>query len=204
MQGIVWERGIAATVALVINAVAVWAIAIALRPPKLPDPADVVLQAVWITRAPPRVAASAVQGSGPRTAAKPVRRSPTPAFEPRDDALPPIDALTTEEPAGGRPLSAVYLAQARQHAQAAEPFAADPDPLANRAVRLPGKAAGTFRMRPPGSPARVVVMVGMLFGGNDPKEPCNSNRARIADLGTAGDSERLQQELDFERRWCRP
>lgn len=206
MRRMGWERGVAAAVAVVINVMAIRALSVALRSPTLPDTADAVLQALWIMRSPPPPVPSVVEGSTPRTAAPPMRHARTPvAAALRDQVASSTGAATTAEPVAGRSLSAVYLAQARQHAQVAdEPFAVRPDPLADRTVRLPGKPAGTFRMREPGSPARAVAMVGMLFGASDPKEPCNSNRARIADLGTAGDSERLQQELDFERRWCRP
>ena len=102
-------------------------------------------------------------------------------------------------------MSAVYLAQIHQAAgEELDAALATHDSLADRAARLPGKTANRFRMREPMSAAGAVAMVGQLFGGNDPAEPCRSNRAEIADLGTQGDSRRLQQELDFERRWCRP
>lgn len=201
-----WEGGTAAALALTINAMAIWALSVAIQPVRLPAPDDVVLQAVWVTRAPAPPSPPAADSGGPAASAQSVhrRRAPPPSALHDGATLPTPDAASPPEPVGARTLSAVYLAQARQQAQAAaDPFSA-PDPLADRAVHLPGKAAATFRMREPVSPSRAVAMVGLLFGGNDPKEPCRSNRARIADLGTAGHSERLQQELDFDRRWCRP
>lgn len=206
MRGMGWESGIAAAVALAINALALWALSAVIRQGRLAEPAGSPLQVVWITRPSAQSMPSATQSGEVPAQPQAMRRPRTPPIPPPGAvaAPPALQASTAAEPKGARTLSAVYLAQARQQAQAAaEPFST-PDPLADRAVQLPGRTAGTFRMREPMSPARAVAIVGLLFGANDPKEPCRSNRARIADLGTAGESGRLQQELDFERRWCRP
>lgn len=199
------DRGAAMFVALAINGWAVWALTQAMRPGAGAAADTVVLQAVWLPRHAPDQPASIAAAPRPVTA-RPTRRPPQLPTPPRagaphatalDEA--PADAMAT------RPISAVYLTQIRRAADDELGAAiASRDPLADRVTRLPGQAVNRFRMREPMSAARAVAMVGQLFGGNDPAEPCRSNRSEIAALGTQGDSKRLQQELDYERRWCRP
>ena len=78
------------------------------------------------------------------------------------------------------------------------------DPLTDRHARLPGEGDGRFRMRPPTTVASVVNGIGRMFGGRDPDEPCRENRRNIGDLALDGDSAELRQQLDYERRLCRP
>lgn len=199
------DRAVAMLAALAVNGWAAWALADAMRPGLRPVPEAVVLQAIWLprhTRAPMEAAATPPRSSPGRTAQRlPRNPGPSDTFTPdaTSDSRPPPD------PMASRPMSALYLAQLRQAAgEELDAAIATHDPLADRAVHLPGKAANRFRMREPMSAARAIAMVGQLFGGNDPAEPCRRNRTEIAALGTQGDSRRLQQELDFERRWCRP
>lgn len=100
-------------------------------------------------------------------------------------------------------MSAVYLMQARQAADV--PAAPAPrDPFAERRVRLPGEGSERFRMREQTSVATVVNRIGRMFGAGDPDEPCRENRRNVGELALDGDSALLQQQLDFERRLCRP
>lgn len=199
------DRGAALLVALAVNGWAVWALAQAMRPASQPEARAVILQAVWLARHARDRVPPVSTPSRPATAHSTQRRPHSPT--PPDTVAPHIRAQgePPADPMAPRPMSAVYLAQIR-HAAADEMAAAiaAPDPLADRTVRLPGRAVHRFRMSEPMSAARAVARVGQLFGGSDPAEPCRSNRAQIAALGTQGDSKRLQQELDFERRLCRP
>ena len=100
------------------------------------------------------------------------------------------------------------LEQGREWARQQTPaptFASDP--LRSRRARLPGgDAPGTFRMRDPVTPARVVEAIGTLFGGG-PSSPCPRIGSNIPHLLTAtSDRERelLQEELRRDREYCRP
>lgn len=197
------DRGAALLVAIAINGWAVWALAHAMRPALRPEGDAFVLRVVWLPHGAPDRPAQVPAPSLPR-AVRNAGRSlhvPTPSGAvAAPTRVEPPDAL-----AATRPMSAVYLMRIRQTTdQQLGDAVASQDPLADRVVRLPGRAANRFRMREPMSAARAVAMVGNLFGGSDPAEPCRSNRAEIAALGTQGDSKRLQQELDYERRLCRP
>ena len=102
-------------------------------------------------------------------------------------------------------MSAIYLMQAREQANANAAATASADPFADRDARLPGVAGGRFRMKPPpAGVAGVVATIGRMFGGEDAGAPCRENRRNIGELAAAGDSAELQQQLDFERRLCRP
>jgi hypothetical protein len=57
---------------------------------------------------------------------------------------------------------------------------------------------------PPAGVAGVVATVGKLFGAEDAGAPCRENRRNIGELAAAGDSAALQQQLEFEKRLCRP
>ncbi|TWI14425.1 hypothetical protein [Aerolutibacter ruishenii] len=199
-----WERGMATLLALALNGWAVWALATAMQPTPAPEAAPAVLQVAWVRQREPGALVHAPAPPQRLASARPTQEHPPTHGTQPLPAPPPAKHSDPTLPTPVRPLSAVYVAQLRQ-AMHAEGNGIDfHDPLADRPAQVPGQAANRFRMRTPMSPARAVAMVGMLFGGSDPAEPCRSNRARIAGLGTAGNSERLQQELDFERRWCRP
>lgn len=80
------------------------------------------------------------------------------------------------------------------------------DRFADRPARLPQADAGRFRMRTPLTVARVVEAVSaeLFYPPGYEADPCPRNRRNIAGLLAAGDSPRLQLELEFERRHCRP
>jgi hypothetical protein len=73
-------------------------------------------------------------------------------------------------------------------------------------VRLPQADAGRFRMRDPVTPASALAWLGrhVIAPAGYEADPCPRNRRNIAGLLAAGDSPRLQLELEFERRHCRP
>ncbi len=92
----------------------------------------------------------------------------------------------------------------RRHADAATTFARDP--LADRPARLPAADTGRFRMRAAITPASAIAWVGkhLTAPAGYEQDPCPRNQRNIAGLLAQGDSARLQIELDFERRHCRP
>jgi len=111
---------------------------------------------------------------------------------------PPVDART---------LSATFLDQAHARAQReAEQNIPPPDPFARRQPHLPGARDGRFRMQRQRSPRDFVAAVGSyLFAPvGYQADPCPRNRNNIGNLMAGQDSKALQQELDFERRDCRP
>ncbi len=131
-------------------------------------------------------------------------RNPMIATE-RLDAVQPAPA--TIAPAG-RPLSMVYIAQARLQAEAEARLprnAAPVDLLARHTPTLPGKPGERFRMRNPLSAADVVAGIGKLFGGPDySADPCEDLARNIATLATQGDSWELRHDMEFEKNACRP
>lgn len=165
-----------------------------LRPP-LPErtAGDSTLEVLWI--------------AAPRRSPQPVRAPVAPArpSRPRAGAVPRppgAPALAADAPddavAPATPPSVVFAEQVRLPEPA---FPAARDPFANRSVRLPGRDARTFRMRPPPSLADRMAGVARAFGGGD--DPCRSNRDSIDALSQAGDSRALQHALAYERRHCR-
>ncbi len=196
-----WDAVFAAAVTVLVQAGLLWLLARAMQPP--PGNRDVEgtpIQVAWLPRTAPRPSAAAATPTNPRPAralvVPPSRRSPPP---------PDIAATDTAPVAASpRPMAAVYLMQARQSAQDGSP-ATTSDPLSDRQVRLPGEGAQSFRMRPPpGGVAAVVSKVGRLFGGEDAGAPCRETSRNIHDLALDGDSAALQQQIDRERRLCRP
>ncbi|PIQ37062.1 MAG: hypothetical protein COW59_09150 [Lysobacterales bacterium CG17_big_fil_post_rev_8_21_14_2_50_64_11] len=116
-------------------------------------------------------------------------------------------APATITPAG-RPLSMVYIAQARLQAEAearSPRNAAPADPFAHRAPALPGKPGERFRMQTPLSAADVVAGIGKLFGGPGySADPCDDLARNIATLAIQGDSWQLRHDMEFEKNACRP
>lgn len=202
-QGTRWEALCAATIAVMMTAGMFWSLARLMRLPALPAPSaplDDVLDAVWIVREPPRATPA------PDAAKKPiVRPADAHAAPPRSTSATVAtgDAAAVAPVPAGRSLTAVYLMQARG-ALAGEAPPAGRDPFADRAARLPGEGRERFRMRTQTSVATVVNGIGRMFGGGDPDEACRENRRNIGDLALDGDSAALQQQLDYERRLCRP
>lgn len=155
--------------------------------------AENALEIVWIPAAHPR----ARQVQQARTV-RPVQELP-PAPEAPPATMPVFEPEAVGD-AGSKPLSAIFIEQARLPAPEADrPLA--PDPFADRVVRLPGRNARTFRMRPPPSLAERAAAVGRMLGGGD--DPCRSARDSINELSQAGDSSELRDVLDYEKRHCR-
>ncbi|MDI9238489.1 hypothetical protein QLQ15_06125 [Lysobacter sp. LF1] len=198
-QGLRWDAAVAAVVTVTANAGLFWLLTRMMRP-EVPVVAERALQVVWIPRDTARREGAAPTAHVPRSPAlSRLARTVTASAEP--DASPDRDA-SSPSPVD-RPMSAVYLMQARQAAQA--PVAIAPgDPFAQRIARLPGEGSERFRMRQQTSVATVVNGIGRMFGARDPDEPCRENRRNIGDLALDGDSAVLQQQLDYERRLCRP
>ena len=130
-----------------------------------------------------------------------VRRTPPVA------AMPPPAAKASRDALAPQSMSAMFLDQARAEArrQASIDFGAR-DPFAARPSRLPTPAAGRFRMRPTRSPKDLVAAVGgyLLAPRGYDADPCPRNRENIGNLMAAGDRAALRQEVEFERRHCRP
>ncbi|MFC3815111.1 hypothetical protein [Lysobacter sp. GCM10012299] len=198
-RGLRLEAALALIVTVIVHAALVWALSRAMRPP-LPAPVDKPLQIVWLPRhkAQPVAVAPNERPAKPNVFDSPasMRRTPAPSAQ-------PAAVVAVEVPQSTRPMSAVYLTQARDQLGAVPVQAADP--LADRAATLPGAGAGRFRMKPPpAGVAGVVATVGKLFGAEDAGAPCRENRRNIGELAAAGDSAALQQQLEFEKRLCRP
>ncbi|MBU8975966.1 hypothetical protein JI752_007395 [Lysobacter sp. MMG2] len=199
-QGTRWEAALAAGVAVTVTFGMFWSLARLMRPAPVPAPARVAatsIEVTWIVR--PSAPTDDVRHESQRRAARTTGRATAPPARDARSVNEP-ETPTANAPTGGRTLSAVYLSQAR-----AEPVApTSADPFANRSARLPGEGRERFRMRTQTSVATVVNGIGRMFGGRDPDEPCRENRRNIGDLALDGDSAALQQQLDYERRLCRP
>lgn len=197
------DRVVAAGVALVVNGVLLWQLQ-ALVATRVTADAGTPLQVVMIAAVPPRRAAiieptrhPRAKAPSPRTLARPSNVLPAPATA---LALPEASA----EIVPARPMSAVYLQQARQWSQQQAPVnlvSARRGPLAERVVDLPESSPTRFRVAEPMSVAIVVDRIGQAFG-NGP-HPCIRNREDVAAYATGGDALALEMALDTERR-CRP
>lgn len=199
-QGTRWEAALAALMAMAVTFGMYWTLARLMRPWAAPVViATAAIDVVWIARerTPARMA-----GRGSTAIARSASRSPSRRAR---DARPMNEPETTatDAPVASRAMSAVYLMQART-ALAPQARAEPTDPFADRARPLPGEGRERFRMRTQTSVASVVSGIGRMFGGRDPGEPCRENRRNIGDLALDGDSAALQQQLDYERRLCRP
>ena len=199
-QGTRSETWLAATVAVLSTTAMFWGLSRMMRPILVPALVDAPLQVVWIEREPDTPHDESPPTTGRAAAARAPRPMPQARAKAAAAAIAP--AATAREPEPGRPLSAVYLMQARD-AAATDP-AQPPDPLADRPMRLPGEGSERFRMRRQASVATVVSGIGRMFGARDPDEPCREHRRNIDDLALDGDSAALQQQIDYERRRCRP
>jgi hypothetical protein len=194
-------RGIAWGIVLAWHALVGWWLLHALpRMSTRGDGAD-ALQVVYVALPPPAPPA--------RTRTSASSRHSRHADRPRTSRRPAtatasIVAVVAEPDTADRP---GLLEQARalvrqQGAPGAPAMAA----FADRPARLPQADAGRFSMRDPMSPARVVAWLGShtLAPRGYERDPCPRNRRNIGGLLAAGDSSRLQLELEFERRHCRP
>lgn len=144
--------------------------------------------------------------SNPAAAApRDVRRATRPTS--RDPSTRPLPAATLPDAPPSQSMSATLLDQAEAEAKRQMPigFGAR-DPFATRPQQVPLAGAGRFRMRPTRSPRDLVAAVGgYLFAprGYD-ADPCPRNRENIGNLMAAGESAALREEVEFERRHCRP
>lgn len=191
------ERVAAWMVVLIVHAVLGWMLLRLPTPVRKATASDSALDLVWIAapRSPSptqrRSARAESASRSPRISrVTPLQREPAPSTVPQ-----------ANEPAAAQPLSADFIHRAVESAVREPPGTFNADPFANRATRLPGRAANTFRMRTPPTLAERVAMVGKLFGGGD--DPCRSARDSINELSQAGDSRELQNALDYEKRFCR-
>jgi hypothetical protein len=191
------DRIAAWTVVFIAHALLGWALTRLPAPTRDAMTTDSALDLVWV--AVPRVVPSASQARA-RSAASGLPASPSRSLPVRPEPSPP-STHEANEPAATQPLSAVFIQQALERAVREPPGSPRADPFANRIARLPGRAANTFRMRPPPSLAERVAQVGKLFGGGD--DPCRSVSKSINELSQAGDSRDLQDALDYEKRFCR-
>ena len=197
------DGAVAMVVALSVNALVAWHLQALLAPPRSAavDDATTALQVVWIAAVPRRTAS--VAPSRPRSAT--VQASRAPDRPPQVRARPgPATAEATDsaaDPAPARPMTAVYLQQARQWAQDRPVAAAPVDPFANRRVALRDQAPSRFRLKSPFSLADAVEKVGLAFG--NPPHPCVRNPDDVAGYATGGDALALQMALDVDRQ-CRP
>lgn len=198
-QGSRWDAVLAAAVAVTGTAGLIWGLAKAMRPivPASADEPARPIQIVWLPREAPQV---------PRVGTAPARAPDRIAHgraapRPQVASASTTAAPSTATPGPSRAMSAVYVMQARDPLREAPPAAY---PFANRNVRLPGEGSERFRMREPTSAASVVAGIGRMFGARDPDEPCREHRRNIGDLALDGDSRELQQQLEYERRYCRP
>lgn len=195
------DRGIAWGVVLVWHMLAGWVLMRAVRiEPSRSD--EDVFQLIYVTAAAPPLAAIA---RASRTAAARQQRLPRP--KPVQVETAGLNASAAPQSVDASPLSAVFLDQVHSLAQQQAPIDfASRDPLASRPKRLSGAVTDRFRMKTQRSPSNLVAAVGAyLFApkGYD-ADPCPRNRENIGNLMAGQDSQALQQELDFERRHCRP
>jgi hypothetical protein len=195
------DRIAAWTVVCIAHAALGWLLMRPPMPPRSEAAADSALDLVWVAAARtadhPRVQARrAVPAASGRPAVNSVR--------PASHGAPAMPTHAEAAPSASQSMSAVFIRQAGEMAARQAPGSFQPDPFADRAVRLPGRAANTFRMRPPPSLAQRLAKVGKLFGGADYEtDPCRSVSKSINDLSQDGDSRVLQDALDYERRYCR-
>jgi hypothetical protein len=194
-------RGIAWGIVLAWHALVGWWLLHALpRMSARGDGAD-ALQVVYVALPPPAPPA--------RTRTSASSRHSRHADRPRTSRRPAtatasIVAVVAEPDTADRPgLLEQARALVRQQGALGAPAIAA---FADRPARLPQADAGRFSMRDPMSPARVVAWLGShtLAPRGYERDPCPRNRRNIGGLLAAGDSSRLQLELEFERRHCRP
>lgn len=188
--GMRWERVVAWVVVAIVHVASALLLLRVPAPHRQAPAAERALDVVWVPRRSSR-------DTPQRIASTPQRERSRRARPPQQSVAP--DAAPVQREAA-KPMSAVLLGQVRLPGSGEIPALAA-DPFAYRAVRLPGRDARTFRMRPPPSLAERVAAVGRMFGGGD--DPCRSVRDSINELSQAGDSRVLRDALDYEQRHCR-
>ena len=161
---------------------------------------DEALQIVFVgrTTAPAPAPAAAVLRHLSRT-----RRIRSPVRSARMVTISP--SVDTSPPESTRPLSAVFLDQAHL-ATEHQPGTFEREPLDRIPVPLPGEGTDRFRMRSAITPQSAIVWVSkhLFYPVGYTADPCPRTRENIGNLGAGGDVAALQQEVEFERRHCRP
>jgi len=202
------DRGIAWCIVLTWHMLAVWVLVRGSRIEPSRDDAQ-ALQVVYVATSVTAPALAATARANPALTTRWHRSLDRRELLHAEDATH-ADPVTPEAslPAQVRPLSAVFIDQARAWAQQQTPIDdfASRDPLARRPGPPPAAPAERFRMQPQRSlEDRIAAVGGSLFApaGYD-ADPCPRNRENIGNLMTGHDPQALQQELDFERRHCRP
>lgn len=166
----------------------------------LPEPAgdaDDALQLTWIE--PPTPALARMPAAAPDKAQQATRTR----VPPTRAASPEAPSATTPVP--DRPMSAVFIEQARRLPGARDDGDAlfAPDPLAHRRAQLPGTGGDRFRMRAPPSIRGALLKIGAMAGGPGyTTDPCVRVAGNIGELSQLGDSELLQEELRRKRDLC--
>jgi hypothetical protein len=129
------------------------------------------------------------------------RQAPLQALDLTDSAPRATEETAVTQPAAA--LAGQIAGAARAVAGAPLPA---PDPFASRPVRLPGRDASRFRMRPALSPADMVVAVSrrLFYPPGYEADPCPRNQRNLHNLLAAGDSQRLRMAMAFDREHCRP
>ena len=190
---------VATTVALAVNGLIAWQLQMLLSPQRVAVDADAAsLQVVWTALVPRRATVPApARDHAAKVHESAVIDRPHKAHVRPEAAPPELPA----DPTPARPMSAVYLQQARQWAQQHPVATASADPFADRSRALPGRATDRFRMPEPLSVAIVVGRIGQMFGAGP--DPCIRNRQDVAAYATGGDALALAMALDMERH-CRP
>jgi len=196
------DHVIAVIIVVIVHLVAAWGLARLLRgeaPTKVTSATHVTrIHFIQRPRQPPDTATPL-----PRSLETPRQRQSTASA-----SHPPPHERIEPAPARSGALSAVLIGQARQWAQQQARSEAVHGDAFERANPLSDEfrpTRGHFRFREPLSVAVVVDRIGMVFGGAGYEaDPCPQNRRNIAELAPQGDSVALQQEVEFERRYCRP
>lgn len=163
------------------------------------------LRLTWIKREPPRII------DAPATISPMLPRAPQVNSDPGAEPVPAPDnpprKTVHTELRPTRSLSAVFLEQARRHAEQVAHAERQPaDPFANRTGGLERPAPDTIRMKPVLSPQSIVAAVGKyLFApAGYEQDPCPQNQRNIRRLMDGSDPKAMQHELDYEREYCRP
>lgn len=203
------ERALAWLIVVLLHGCLVW---LARGTARVPSPtSQQAIQVIFIESAPSLAPTSApppqnIAPALPTRASQHTSTQRDPMIAAQRRAAEPTSP-TTATPAG-RPLSMVYIAQARLHAQTdarSHESAAPANPFAHRAPTLPGKPGERFRMQNPLSAADVVAGIGKLFGGPGySADPCEDLARNIAALAIQGDSWELRHDMAFEKNACRP
>lgn len=192
------DRGIAWVAVVLWHAVAGWWL---LRTMHISDPRadDEALQIVFVDR-PTQTAPAA------SPVVRHLSRTPRVSHPARHARLVTTSpSLDTSPPAATRSLSAVFLDQAHL-ATEHQPGTSARQPWDRVPVQLPGAGTNRFRMRSAITPQSAVAWVSrhLFYPAGYTPDPCPRNRENIGNLMAGTDRQALEQELDFERRHCRP